>query len=389
MAIPNPYDPKINIAINGNQMNRRHFIQHMFAWLASATLFQLAPPGRSKASATGRNGIEMPNLLYSGLSLREIAARKLHHTQNGIYLNPLGELHRRNRFGKLIYWKLFSQNSFSRYLDEQPVVPVDIDWRAVEQCDGLSVTFIKHASVMIRDGDRYILVDPVFDKIFWFIDDYTPIGFDLEKMPKPDHILVTHGHYDHLDVRSLSRLEPNSHIISPLGYSSIFNGIGMHNRTKLDWYESYRDNNRNITLLPCNHWTMRNPIQGPNRSLWGSYLIETASGHTIYLSGDTGWFDGFDQIGRDFNIDLAIINLGAYEPRWFMEPSHMNPAETAAAFKQLRAKKLLITHWGTFQLGDEPVHFPPKDLKKELEKEGLADRWAALNHGETLYFSDI
>jgi len=371
-----------------NRMNRRKFIRHAFAWLASAVLFNLVPPVRSRASVFKSSGTGLPDTLSGGLSLREIAARKLHHSKDGIYLNPLGELHRRRRFGKLIHWKFFSQNRFSRYLDEQPVVPVDIDWHAVAAHDGLAVTFIKHASVMIKDEDRYILVDPVFDKIFWFIDDFTPIVFDPEKMPRPDHILITHGHYDHLDIPTLSRMAPNSHIISPPGYGAIFNDIGMHNRSKLDWFESYRDGNRTITFLPCNHWTMRNPIQGPNRSLWGSYLIETASGRTIYLSGDTGWFDGFDQIGREFDIDLAIFNLGAYEPRWFMAPSHMNPAETVAAFKQLKAKKLLIVHWGSFRLGDEPVHFPPQDLIQELEKEGLTDRWAALRHGETLYYRD-
>jgi L-ascorbate metabolism protein UlaG (beta-lactamase superfamily) len=369
-------------------MNRRQFIQHSFAWLVYATFFNLLLSGRTAASANKRIRTELPNTIPTGLSLEEIAVRKLHHSTGGRFLNPLGELHRRKRFGKLVYWKLFSQNRYSRYMDDQPIVPVDIDWGKVKDHSGLSVTFIKHASIMINDLDRYILVDPVFDKIFWFIDDYTPIVYDFDEMPKPDHILITHGHYDHLDIPSLRRMEPDSHIISPLGYNSIFNSIGMKNRTKLDWYEAFQGNGRKMTLLPCNHWTMRNPIQGPNTSLWGSYLIETASGHTIYLSGDTGWFEGFDQIGRDFEIDLAIINLGAYEPRWFMETSHMNPAETIAAFKQLNAKKLLITHWGTFRLGDEPVHFPPLDLRKELEKEGLADRWVALKHGETLYYSD-
>ena len=369
-------------------MNRRHFILKSLAWIFHATFFNYHLSGRAAASTNKRISTDLPNTIPAGLRLKEIAARKLHHSSDGTYLNPLGELHRRKRFGKLIYWKLFSQNRYSRYMDEQPVIPVNIDWGRVDKHHGLSVTFIKHASLMIRDLDQYLLVDPVFNKIFWFIDDYSPIVHDFDDMPKPDHILITHGHYDHLDIPSLRRLEPQSHIISPLGYSSIFNSIGMNNHTKLDWYESFQGNNRKMTLLPCNHWTMRNPIQGPNRSLWGSYLIETASGHTIYLSGDTGWFEGFDQIGHDFNIDLAIINLGAYEPRWFMQTSHMNPAETVAAFKQLNAKKLLIAHWGTFRLGDEPVHFPPLDLKNELEKEGLTDRWVALRHGETLFLSD-
>ena len=87
----------------------------------------------------------------------------------------------------------------------------------------------------------------------------------------------------------------------------------------------------------------------------------------------------------DFDIDLAIFNLGAYEPRWFMASSHMNPRETVRAFKELDARKMMIVHWGTFRLGDEPVHFPPVDIKKELKKEGLLDRLVDIRHGETFF----
>jgi L-ascorbate metabolism protein UlaG (beta-lactamase superfamily) len=130
---------------------------------------------------------------------------------------------------------------------------------------------------------------------------------------------------------------------------------------------------------------MRNPFIGPNRSLWGSYLIKTADGYTIYISGDTAYFDGFSELGEQYQIDLAVFNLGAYEPRWFMAPSHINPRETVDAFRQLKAKKLLVVHWGTFRLGDEPVHFPPMQIRKELKQEGLSDRLVDLTHGETYY----
>jgi N-acyl-phosphatidylethanolamine-hydrolysing phospholipase D len=103
--------------------------------------------------------------------------------------------------------------------------------------------------------------------------------------------------------------------------------------------------------------------------------------------GDSEYFDGFSEIGQDFDIDLVVINLGAYEPRWFMAPSHINPREAVQAFKELNAKKMMIVHWGTFRLGDEPVHFPPGDLKKELEKEGLSDRLVDIKHGETFFLN--
>jgi len=140
-----------------------------------------------------------------------------------------------------------------------------------------------------------------------------------------------------------------------------------------------------ITFLPCIHWTKRNPIVGPNTSLRGPYLIKTRSGPTIYLAGDTGYFDGFEQIGDMFDIDLAVFNLGAYEPRWFMASSHMNPEETVRAFRELKARHMMVVHWGTFRPGDEPVHFPYHDIQRAMDKAGLSDRLIDFRHGDTVF----
>jgi L-ascorbate metabolism protein UlaG (beta-lactamase superfamily) len=318
----------------------------------------------------------------NGRSLRDISLGKEHHN-NGIYINPVG-FSRKGRYLQLLKWKL-SENRFHPYLKDQPTRRISIDWEPLRSYPGVSVTFLKHASILIKDVDNYLLVDPVFSQFYRFIEDFSPLIANPRQIPAPDHVLITHGHYDHLDKSSLAGLEKNTHVISPLGYDNVFQDLGMMNRTRLDWYETYGSKDRLITFLPSNHWTMRNPFRGPNRSLWGGYMIETAAGYTIYVMGDSGYFDGFDEIGRDFDIDLAIINLGAYEPRWFMAPSHINPREAVQAFKELNAKRLMIAHWGTFRLGDEPVHFPPMDMKRELEKEGLLDRLIDIRHGETYF----
>lgn len=318
----------------------------------------------------------------NGRSLRDMALGKEHHG-SGAFINPIGAF-RKGRFFQLLKWKL-SQNSFGPFLEDQTIRPIAIDWEPVRGHQGVSITFLKHASVLIKDVDRYLLVDPVFSDIFGFVEDFSPFTFSPRQIPEPDHVLITHGHYDHLDKPSLATLEKNTHVISPLGYDSVFRDLGMMNRTRLDWYDIFRDGDRSVTFLPSNHWTMRNPVRGPNRSLWGGYIIKTSVGHTIYVTGDSGYFDGFKEIGEDFDIDLAIINLGAYEPRWFMAPSHMNPRETVQAFEELNARKLMIVHWGTFRLGDEPVHFPPVDIKKELKKEGLLHRLVDIRHGETIF----
>jgi len=347
------------------------------------SIVSLMPDSSSLAAAAGSGSESLHYKPLNGRSLREIARAKEHHNSGG-FVNPIG-LGRDGRLWEVLKWKLFSENKFNKFFADEQVTPVTIDWQTVREHRGSSVTFLKHASVMIKDVDRYILVDPIFSEIFWFIKDFSPLSFDPREIPRPRHVLITHGHYDHLDKKSLALLNKNTHVISPLGYNEIFEDLAMKNRTRLDWFDSFDDGRIKITLLPCNHWTMRSPITGPNRSLWGAYLIRLASGYTIYVSGDTAYFDGFEQVGRDYKIDLAVFNVGAYEPRWFMAPSHMNPRETVQAFKELNADKLLIIHWGTFRLGNEPVHFPPIQVKEELKKEGLLDRLVDLKHGETLY----
>jgi N-acyl-phosphatidylethanolamine-hydrolysing phospholipase D len=352
--------------------------------LQTLFLMRFVHPGVLLA-ATGK--LEEDQLHYkslNGQSLRDIALRKEHHG-NGVFINPIGPL-RKRRFLQLLKWKL-TPNRFRPYLKDQSVHPIAINWSPIKAHQGVSITFLKHAGVLIKDVDSYLMVDPMFFDLTWFIKDFSPFTFHPEQIPKPDHILITHGHYDHLDKSSLSILDKDTHVISPLGHHQVFQDLGMNNRTQLDWYDTFGNGDQSITFLPSNHWTMRNPFRGPNRSLWGGYIIKTSGGRTIYIMGDSGYFDGFSEIGLDFDIDLVVINLGAYEPRWFMASSHIKPREAVQAFKELSAKKLMIVHWGTFRLGDEPVHFPPRDLQKELEKEGLTDRLVDIKHGETLFFN--
>ena len=364
-------------------MTRRKFIIKLLMTLKSWMIFSLMPEFASAAVPADSDNDLQHYTPLNGRSLRDIARAGEHHGAEG-FVNPLGP-GRQGRFWQVMKWKFFSPNPLKKYFDDERVIPVSIDWEPVKAHRGVSVTFLKHASVAINDGDRFILVDPVFADIFWFIKDFTPLSFDPRSIPAPQHVLITHGHYDHLDTASLAYFHKGTHVVTPLGYNQIFSELEMNNRSQLDWYNRYREGGLEITMLPCNHWTMRNPITGPNRSLWGSYMVRTAGGYTIYISGDTAYFDGFEQLGKEYDIDLAIFNLGAYEPRWFMAQSHINPRETVQAFKALNARKLLAVHWGTFRLGNEPVHFPPMQVKEELEKEGLLDRLVDLQHGETLY----
>lgn len=365
-------------------MTRRHLIKKLLSWSKMALMLSFFPSCSVLGSVNAGDNKNRTGGQPNGLSLREIARKKIHHG-NDRFISPFGEGGHKNPW-QILRWKLFSENRFKAYYDRERVAPVSIAWGPVRSNKGLSITFIKHAGMMIKDVDRYILVDPIFFDLSWFIKDFTPLASDIKEMPTPDHVLITHGHYDHLDKNSLGSLDKETHLITPLGYNDVFDDLGMNRRTQMDWFDTFEEGEREITLLPCNHWTMRNPLIGPNRSLWGSFLLKTKSGATIFISGDTGYFEGFREIGEEFSIDLAIFNLSAYEPRWFMVASHINPRETVRAFRELRAKHLLIVHWGTFRLGDEPVYFPPVQLKQELAKEGFSDRLLELDHGKTLRY---
>ena len=316
------------------------------------------------------------------LSLRLIAEQRLHHSNNR-FINPFNNAQYGN-FWRLVRWKLLSKNPFKQLYRNEKKTPVDVDLQPLRETTDVSITFVKHSTVIINYFGKRIIVDPVFFGLFPFIVDFTPLTFNVSHIPQPHIILITHGHYDHLDVPSLKKLAPDTPVLSPLGYQGFLREIGFHNITSLDWYDSYSSSELEIILLPCNHWTMRNLFTGPNRGLWGSFLLRgTADRPCIFISGDTAYFRGFREIGQQFHIDLAIINVGAYEPRWFMAQSHMNPQEAVRAFLELGANKLMVVHWGTFRLGDEPVYLPPIEVGKEMAAHGLSHRLINIRHGET------
>jgi L-ascorbate metabolism protein UlaG (beta-lactamase superfamily) len=317
------------------------------------------------------------------MSLWDMAAKKTHHGQ-GRFINPFTPFEMRRRgFFEVLKWKLFSDNPFKQDYKNEHVVPVSIDWKDVISHHSLSITYLNHASVLIKEDNTSLLIDPVLFGMFWPIKDFSPITFSPDQMPTIDAVLITHGHYDHLDLPSLKPFNNRSRILCPLGYGSLIRDNGARHVQELDWLDSEKIGPFDVTFLPCNHWTMRNPVVGPNTALWGSYLIRSTSGRTIYISGDTAYFNRFGEIGQRYKIDLAVFNLGAYEPRWFMKQTHINPEETVRAFKELGAKKLMIVHWGTFRLGDEPVFQPPLDIKSEMDKAGLSDKLIELKHGQT------
>lgn len=246
-----------------------------------------------------------------------------------------------------------------------------------------SLTWIGHATFALRLGGKLIATDPVWCERMAVVKRLAPVGVPLEQLPPVDIVTVSHNHYDHLDAPTIARLGDGPLYLTPLGNGRWLRKAGATNVVELDWWQSHTAGDVEITLVPARHWSMRMPWNR-NDALWGGFVYRSKEG-VAYHSGDTALFDGFTEIGRRMGpIDWAMLPIGAYEPRWFMEPQHMNPEDAAEAFVRLGARTLCAMHWGTFKLTDEPLGEPPRRIRKVFAERGLAeDRLWVFDIGET------
>lgn len=251
--------------------------------------------------------------------------------------------------------------------------------------DGVApqITWIGHASFLFTLGGKRILVDPIFSQRLGPVSRLVAPGIAASALPPIDVVLVTHNHRDHLDPWSLSQLGRAPTFVVPLGNGDLLKSLGAEKVIELDWWQSTDLGSLEITLVPARHWSMRYPWDR-NDALWGGFVVRSNDG-SAYHSGDTAFFDGFAEIGKKLGpIDWAMLPIGAYEPRWFMEPQHMGPEEAVEAARMVEARHLVAMHWGTFRLTDEPTGEPPVRARAAFAKAGDRERelWI-LDVGET------
>lgn len=274
------------------------------------------------------------------------------------------------------------------YSDGIPNVQPDLGYLAANRSEP-SVTWIGHATFLIQLGGLNFVTDPVWARRMGLHRRLTPPGIAMKDMPPVDVVLISHSHYDHLHIGSLRRLPGAKQLLVPAGLGDRMRQKGFADVEELDWWDQTRLPGVTATFVPAQHWSRRTPFD-TNASHWGGWVLEQDGGPTVYFAGDSGYFRGFREIGERFAVDLALMPIGAYEPEWFMAPQHVCPEEALQAFLDVKAKRFVPMHFGSFKLADDT----PKEALERLEAArvnlGIApDRVAVLRHGETLRFREF
>ena len=278
--------------------------------------------------------------------------------------------------GEVLRWRFGSRPS--DWPTALPAAPAP-DLRAAVAAGTVRITMINHATLLVQFPGLTVLTDPVFSErvspvSFAGPRRVRPPGIALEALPHVDVVVLSHGHYDHLDLDSLAQIVRRDRppIVAPLGHAALLAGAGLGPVQELDWWQSSRPlQGLTITLTEAQHWSARG-LFDHNRALWGGFGL-AAAGLQIYFAGDSGYGPHFARVRERLGpIDVALLPIGAYAPRWFMQAQHMAPEEAVQAHRDLQAQRSLGIHFGTFQLTDEAIDDPPNALRAALRRAHLA-----------------
>ena len=322
------------------------------------------------------------------------ARPKPHHRSDGFQNNYLDFVPK--TLGEVLRWRW---NATREGLPPPPSTPIpkveaDLALLHANAVAGAAmrpaVTWIGHSTVLAQLGGLTLLTDPIFSQRasplgFAGPSRHQPPGIALDALPHIDIVLASHNHYDHLDdasVRALAQQTGGSPLfVVPLGLKRWLADRGVAHAVELDWWDAHRVGQVEVTLLPAQHWSGRG-LGDRMKTLWGGFAVVAPDCHLLY-AGDTGYSRDFADIRDRFaarqttaaggGFDIALLPIGAYEPRWFMADQHVNVAEAVKIHRDLGAKRTLGVHWGTFSLTDEALDAPPKALAALRAAEGIAD----------------
>jgi L-ascorbate metabolism protein UlaG (beta-lactamase superfamily) len=253
-----------------------------------------------------------------------------------------------------------------------------------------TVTWVGHSTLLLQLDGVNILTDPNWSERASPLSFAGPRrvsrpGLAFENLPPIHVVLISHDHYDHLDVATVKRLaaEHRPKFLVPLGLKRWFADIGITDVEELDWWDQRAERDLTFTCVPAQHFSGRS-LWDRNRRLWSGWVVAGRS-KRLYFAGDTAYFPGFKEIGARLGpFDLAAIPIGAYVPAVIMRASHTSPEEALRAFADVRGQRLVPIHWGTFDLAEEPLEEPPQRLVAEARHLNLdLDRIWVLRHGQT------
>jgi L-ascorbate metabolism protein UlaG (beta-lactamase superfamily) len=302
-----------------------------------------------------------------------------HHLPDGSFRNPEGSPVHTNKvnFSYRFFKKKtreINRNVPSDFIIDKQTVLDDLNKYKLDDY----IAWIGHATYLIKLGKTTIITDPVFSKnagpLIFGPKRFTKPALNLDELPKVDLFLLTHNHYDHQDMKTIKKFPyKNTKVLVPLNLGKYFTKNNYNDVNELDWYDCVVINeNLKVTFLPAVHWSKRS-LTDTNKTLWGNFLIEYKN-KKILFACDTGYGNIYKELGEKFGpIDLTMINIGAYDFKPMFDKSiyHTTPEEALNVAKDLKSKKVLGMHWGTFVLSFEPIMEPPKRFKENAENYGF------------------
>jgi len=334
-------------------------------------------------------------LLTSCAANNSYVPTKAHHTETGFknsyYEDDKGFL----AFMKWRWEKLFKDIPD---VDDYQFEVESVNQKAlINNSDKSTLTWIGHATFLLQFEKLNILTDPHFSEraspVSWAGPKrVVPAAIKIKDLPEIDAVIISHDHYDSLDLASVIELSKHNRkrkltFIVPIGFKTWFDELDLKSVeiVELDWEQSHVINDVKFTAEPSQHWSKRTLFDAYER-LWASFVIE-AKGKKIFFAGDTGYAPHFKTLGNKYGeFDLSLLPIGAYEPRWFMKSYHVNPEEAVKIHLDIHSKHSVAMHWGTFILTDEPLTEPPEKLTAALKKYQLNESvFKVYKHGETQF----
>jgi N-acyl-phosphatidylethanolamine-hydrolysing phospholipase D len=312
----------------------------------------------------------------SGLGNEPIAGQPEHHVAGG-FRNPTQDFQRPSTWTRwsFIVRRLWSGFTAPRAYDAPRVANDGAVLRAGSM--NPSITWIGHATLLVQVGGVNILTDPQWSEraspVSWGGPRrLSPPGVAFENLPRIDVVLISHDHYDHLDLNTVKRLAAahDPLFLVPLGLKAWFAENGMIRVEELDWWQEREHGGVKFVCVPAQHFAQRT-LADANERLWASWAV-LGPDRRFYFSGDTGYFAGFKQAGQRLGpFDVAALAIGAYLPPEIMKSVHLTPEEAVQAFIDLDARALLGVHWGTFDLAEEPLDEPPQRMLAEIRRRNI------------------